>query len=127
MISLLEIADRAYSGHRMNEKEWNLGLFQTMQKLVTEYDLSYSGSEQYYSVDDDYIDRAFHATIQFLVERGTFCVSTNRVIQFTEDEILTAVKAAPSQFIVGSGRDARTIFKREIEDHKLAIRKRIIS
>jgi methylamine--corrinoid protein Co-methyltransferase len=118
MISLLEIADRAYSGPRMNEKEWNLGLFQTMQKLVTEYDLAYTGPEQYYNVDDDYVERAFHATIQFLSERGTYCISTNRVINFTEDEIHTAVKAAPSQFIVGCGRDARIIQKREIEDRK---------
>jgi methylamine--corrinoid protein Co-methyltransferase len=118
MISLLEIADRAYSGPRMNEKEWNLGLFQTMQKLVTEYNLAYTGPEQYYNVDDDYVDRAFQATIQFLTERGTYCISTNRVIKFTEDEISTAVKAAPSQFIVGTGQDARIIHKREIEDQK---------
>ena len=117
MISLLEIANRAYSGHRMNEKEWNIRLFKTMQKLISENDLTYSGPEQYYGVDDDYVDRAFQATIQFLVEQGTFCVSTNRVIQFTEDEILTAVKATPNQFIVGNGRDARIIQKREIEDH----------
>jgi methylamine--corrinoid protein Co-methyltransferase len=119
MINLLEIANRAYSGPRMNEKEWNLSLFRTMQKLVTENDLVYTGPEQYYNVDDDYVERAFHATIQFLVERGTYCVSTNRVIHFTEDEIYTAVKVAPSQFIVGSGRDARIIQKREIEDRKL--------
>jgi hypothetical protein len=103
----------------MNEKDWNLGLFRTMQKLVTENDLAYTGPEQYYNVDDDYVERVFHATVQFLVERGTYCVSTNRVIHFTEDEIRTAVKAAPSQFIVGSGRDARIIQKREIEDRKL--------
>jgi hypothetical protein len=103
----------------MNEKDWNLGLFRTMQKLVTENDLAYTGPEQYYNVDDDYVERAFHATVQFLVERGTYCVSTNRVIHFTEDEIRTAVKAAPPQFIVGSGRDARIIQKREIEDRKL--------
>ena len=119
MISLLEVADRAYSGPRMNEKEWNLGLFRTMEKLITEYKLAYSGPEQFYNVDDDYVERAFHAAIEFLVERGTYCISTSRVIRFDEDEVRTAARAAPHEFTVGEGRDARTVRKREIEDRRL--------
>lgn len=116
MISLLEIAERAYNGPRMGEKEWNLALFRKMLDLTRNFKLTYNGPEMYFNVDDDYVEAVFNAAIAFLIDQGTYCISTNRIIQFSEDEILTAVKAAPSEISVGSGREARQIQKRQVED-----------
>jgi hypothetical protein len=100
----------------MSEKEWDLGLFRKMQQLTQEYHLAYTGPEKFFDVDDDYADAAFQAAVKFLVETGTYCITTNRPIKFSEDEVLNAVKAAPHEFIVGEGKDARKIRKRDIED-----------
>jgi methylamine--corrinoid protein Co-methyltransferase len=119
VISLLEIAERAYNGPRMGEKEWNLTLFRKMQQLIQKFKLTYQGPEKYLEVDDDYVEAVFNAAIAFLSDQGTYCISTNRVIHFNEDEVRTAVKAAPSEIIIGSGRDARRICKRRVEDTRL--------
>jgi methylamine--corrinoid protein Co-methyltransferase len=87
-----------------------------MQGLVTEYHLTYSGPDQFFDVDDSYVDAAFRAAVHFLVDQGSYCISTNRVIHFTEDEVLDAVHAAPNEFVVGTDRDARVIRKRSVED-----------
>lgn len=119
MISLLEIAERAYNGPRMDEKEWNLTLFRKMQQLTQKFKLTYKGPEMYLDVDDDYVEAVFNAAIAFLSDQGTYCISTNRVIHLNEDEVRTAVKAAPNESIIGLGRDARRIHKRRVEDTQL--------
>jgi hypothetical protein len=116
MISLLEIAERARSGPKLSEKAWNLGLFQVMQTLVKQFHLEQPGQETYLQVDPEYCDRAFHAAIQFLVERGVYCISSHRVIHFTEDEIYRALRAIPASIIIGEGRETTRIHKRELED-----------
>ncbi len=116
MISLLEVAERARSGPKMGEKEWNLGLFRAMQELVKTYALTYAGPERFFNVDDGYADAAFRAAVQFLVERGVYCITSNRVITFTEDEVAAAVREAPTAVPVGEGKEARVIRKRAMED-----------
>lgn len=124
MISLLEVAERARSGPKMGEKEWNLGLFKKMQQLVAEYDLTYSGPERFFDVEESYADDAFRAAVKFLVETGVYCITSNRVIKFTEDEVKAAVREAPKEVTVGAGNEARVIRKREIED-KLPVHARL--
>jgi methylamine--corrinoid protein Co-methyltransferase len=102
----------------MGEKEWNLTLFQKMQDLTKKFKLAYNGPEMYLNVDDDYTEAVFNAAIEFLCDQGTYCISTNRIIHFSEDEVRTAVKAAPNKIVIGSGREARWIQKRRIEDNR---------
>jgi methylamine--corrinoid protein Co-methyltransferase len=118
MISLFEVAERASMGPRMDEMEWNMTLFKKMQELVGRYDLKYSGPDLFLDVDDDYVDRTFDAAVDFLVEMGVYCVSSNRVIQFTKDEVREGLEEAPKEFTVGTGKDARVIRKREIGDRR---------
>jgi len=118
LLSLLEVARRAYTGPRQEEMEWNMNLFKTMQNLVGKYKLAYSGPDLHLSVDDDYVDRAYRAAVEFLATKGVYCITTNRVIQFDEDEVLAAAKAAPSEIVIGEDRDARLIRKRFTEDAK---------
>jgi methylamine--corrinoid protein Co-methyltransferase len=116
VISLLEIAERARSGPKLREKAWNLGVFQTMQTLVHRYRLERADHDVFFQVDAEYCDRAFHAAVQFLVERGVYCISSNRVIQLSEDEVYRAIRAIPSDIVIGSGRETTRIAKREVAD-----------
>ena len=117
MISLLELAERARSGPKMDEKEWNMGLFKKMQELAEEYSLRLpgEGAESFLNLDDDLADGAFHAAVDFLLDRGVYCLTSGRVIRFTEDEVGAAIKEAPSEIIVGEGKDARRFKQRKVE------------
>lgn len=116
MLSLLEIAERAYTGPRMGEMEWNMGIFRRMQQLIKDHNLAYSGPELFLEVDDDYVDKVFRAAVDFLSTTGVYCITTNRVIHFEEEEVLDTIKAEPREIIVGEGRDARVVRKRFVED-----------
>lgn len=118
MISLLEIAERAGKGPKISEKEWNLTYFKKMSEVTRKYNLKYSSSERFFEIDNEYVDNAFQAAIDFLVEMGVYCVSSNRVIRFTEEEVREALKEVPSEVTVGEGKDARTIRKRGIEERQ---------
>lgn len=116
MISLLEVAERAYIGPRMAEMDWNMSLFRKMQQLIKDNNLAYSEPDLFLEVDDDYVNRAFHAAVDFLSTSGVYCITTNRVIHFEEEEVLEAAKAAPREVIVGEGRDSRVIRKHFNDD-----------
>lgn len=105
-------------GPKTPENDWNIGLFKKMQELVERHGLDHSGPEIFFNVSDDYADRAFQAAIDFLAEMGVYCVTTNRVIKLTEDEVREAIREAPGEITIGAGRDARTIRKREVEDRR---------
>jgi len=118
MITLLEIAYRARNGPKVNEKEWNLSLFKKMNELTKRYNLKCLSSEEPFMVDNEVADSAFQAAIDFLVEMGVYCVSSSRVIKFTEEEVREAVRKIPKEVTVGEGKDARIIRKREVEDKR---------
>jgi len=116
LVSLLEIAERARSGPKIGEDEWNINLFRNMQRLGREFALEDLGPEVYLDIDPDYADKAFQAAVRFIAEVGVFVTPYNRVLRFTEEEVKEAIRSAPGEFVVGEGNDARRIVKREIED-----------
>jgi len=116
MISQLEVAERAQKGLKMEEKDWNMGMFRKMQELAERHRLKVGSFDRFYDVDDSYADRLFSAALEYLSEMGVYCLSTNRVIRFSEEETLEACREAPNSITVGRGRDVRTIRQRELED-----------
>jgi len=115
MISLLDIAERIQRGPKMKEKDWDLSLFKKMEELSNKYEINYPSEGSYVNSNDDIVDRTFQAALDFLVEVGIYCVSTRRVVRFDEKEVLTAIREAPKETIVGEGRDARLIRQKRVE------------
>lgn len=107
MIDLIEVAERARSGPRLSEKEWNMALFRKMEALVDEYDLGRGGGEEFINTDDSLADDAFGAAIDFVLDMGAYCITTNRVIRFEEDEVRRAIGEVPRQVRMGEGKDVR--------------------
>jgi len=116
MINLLEVAERIRTGQKMDTKSYDMGLFRKTQELTKKYNLNQPGKPEFWEVDNAYADAVFQAGVDFLTEWGAYCVTTERVIKFTEDEVRRAAREIPSQIVVGEGSDTRTIKKREIED-----------
>ena len=116
MISLLEVAERARTGHKLTDKEWGLTLFKTLQGLITKHNLKQESPERFFEVDDAYADALFQAAIDLLCELGVYCTHTHRTIQFSEEEVREALREVPSTVTIGAGRDQRVWRKRVIED-----------
>ena len=111
MLSLLEVAERTRKGPRMADMDWNMGLFHKMNELAQRFDVSAPDNswDHYYNEDDALAERALLAGIAFLVEMGTYCIQTERVVRFTEEEIRETVAASPRQVVIGAGDDARVL------------------
>jgi methylamine--corrinoid protein Co-methyltransferase len=116
MISLTEVAERAQKGPKLDEKEWNMGMFWKMQELADKHKLKIGEVGAFYEVDDEYADQLFDAALEYLSKMGVYCISTNRAIRFTEEEVKEACREAPDKITVGRDRDVRTIIQRRIED-----------
>jgi methylamine--corrinoid protein Co-methyltransferase len=121
VISLLEVADRARKGPKMDEKEWNMSLFRKMQELIHDYDIKHPEGDEgsFLNVDDELADRAFNAAVDFLIDRGVYCITSGRIIHFSEDEVREAIKEAPREIVIGEGRDARKFKQRKVEGNEL--------
>lgn len=115
MLSLLDIAERTQKGPRVEEKEWDMGLFRKMGELVKKYEIRYPGDGQWFNHDDALVDRVFEAALEFLSTKGVYCLSTGRVVEFTREEILQAIREAPNYVIMGEGRDRRVFRQKKIE------------
>ncbi|MCL5025642.1 MAG: monomethylamine:corrinoid methyltransferase, partial [Chloroflexi bacterium] len=111
MISLLDVAERTQKGPKMEVRDWNMGLFKRATDLVKKYELACSGDGPLFNTDPAVADRAFRAGVELLTTYGSYCLTTNRVVQHTEEEVLSACREAPREVIVGADRDARRIWQ----------------
>ncbi len=115
MLSLLDVAERAQKGPKMEDKAWNMAMFRRMAELAAEYEIRGAGDGAWFSYDSDLEGRVLEAGIEFLATMGVYCLTTGRVIQLTETEVREAAREAPQQAIVGAGRDQRVIRQRQAE------------
>jgi hypothetical protein len=119
MIGLLEIANKASNGPKMDEKEWNISLFKEMQQLKKRHGLEIPEPEHFYDVDNAYADSVYEASVDFLSEMGVYCVTKGRVLKFTEEEVREAIREAPGEVHVGKNRDRRILRCRRVDDASL--------
>lgn len=115
MISLLDIAERTQTGDKVEEKEWDMTLFRTISEAVKKYQIVFPGKESFINVDDSLPERAFQAALDCLETLGIYCITTKRRVRLTRDEILRAIEDAPTEILMGEGRDRRVWKQRKIE------------
>ena len=124
MITFWEVADRAISsGPLMKTKDFDLGVFKTASRLVKEYGIKYDPKVPIPS-DDGLADRLFEAGLKLYAEIGTYCIDTERVIRFSEEEIresLIDLNRMAEGIDIGEGQEKRYLFKRSIGDPRKPI------
>ena len=115
-VGVLETYDRARTGPRVDETEWDQKIiYQTAHKLKEKYRLQFDRTK-IIPTDTDMMDRLYQAGLEMLVSLGVYCMDTGRVIKYTEDEVLVAIAAAPYELTLGEGRDARRLVARSFDD-----------
>jgi methylamine--corrinoid protein Co-methyltransferase len=115
MLSLLDIAERTQTGPKMSEMDWNMGLYNNMTERAKRYEIKAPQEIDWFNADDGLVERAFCAGVDYLVEMGVYCVSTGRVVEFTREEVLKAIREAPDRVEMGTGGDRRTFKQHAVE------------
>ncbi len=120
-VTVFDVFDRAKTGKKMEEKEWDSKVIpQTAAKLKDKYGIKMD-KHKIIPTDKNLIDNLFKAGLDMLVECGVYCIDTKRVIKYTQEEVLTAIQAAPSKAIIGEGKDAVELACRSYKDAKSPI------
>ncbi len=116
--SYFDVLDRANHGPYLSEEDWDLEkVAMTTQKLVQEYDLDWD--PQHIVTDDPGLaDAIFEAGLELAVEIGGYSRSTERVIEFERQELERGLREMPREIVLGTGKDARKLYSREIEDER---------
>jgi len=119
MLNFLDIYERALKGPIMSEQDFDIKVFiPRLRKVVKAYGIEYD-KENPVPTDDAAADNLFDAAVEFLSQVGVYCQDTNRVIQFTREEILQAARQAPGRCLAGEGRDAGVFGMRKPDDGKV--------
>jgi len=107
VISFEETIERALKGPVSMEREFELRVFfKKLTEILKEYDIKYDPSTPIPS-DDVLADEVFEAALEFYSEVGTYCLDTNRIIKFDENEIREAIKDFPSRVTFGKGKQIK--------------------
>lgn len=115
MVPLLEIAERTQTGEKMEDKKWDKLFYETINRLVKKYAIVHPARHSYINTDDDLVERAYEAAVEFLEAMGLYCLSTRRRVILTRQEILKAIREAPRDILMGEGQDRRVWKQRRIE------------
>ena len=118
MGNLMDVCERAITGPVMSEKEFDMKVFiPRLNEVVKTYGIRYDRENPVPS-DDRAADHLFDAAVEFMTKVGVYCLDTNRVMQFSREEVLTAVKEAPKVCYAGEGKEAGIFGMRKPDDPK---------
>jgi hypothetical protein len=119
MIPLLDFQKRSLHGKVMKAQDFDLAFAMKVRELVTRYGISLDARQMI--VDDETADAVFNAGVDLLAEVGLYQLDTQRVIEYTREEILSLAaerKAEPARVTLGRGDDKMTIAYRTGEDKR---------
>jgi methylamine---corrinoid protein Co-methyltransferase len=118
MIEYVEIIDRARTGKRCTTEEWDTQIVPgTVKELLAKYRIEkvFDPATPVNS-DDELADTFFAAGLELAERTGFFCETTGRIIAFSRDEIIEAMKEDIPYVEFGTHPDQRTLWARRPED-----------
>ncbi|UCE91053.1 MAG: monomethylamine:corrinoid methyltransferase [Methanobacteriota archaeon] len=116
MVQVLDVMQKALEGPPLSENDYQLKRYASkVQEKVREYEIKFDSDNPIPS-DNSLADDMFEAGLELLVDVGAYCMSTGRVIPFTESEVKEGIRNAPSEVFFGEGRDRKAMVPRKPED-----------
>ena len=116
MVQILDVMQKALEGKPMSENDYQLRTFSPkVQEKVRKYRIKYDPENPVPS-DDSLADAVFKAGFELMAEVGSYCITTGRVMSFSEQEIRETLRNAPSEMHFGEGKERRKFVPRKIGD-----------
>ncbi len=116
MVQILDVMQKCLEGLPLSENDYQLRRFAPkVREKIKEHDIKFDPSNPVPS-DDSMADEVFQAGFELLLEVGAYCIDSQRVISYTEQEIKEGLRNAPSVLHMGEGRDRRKFTPRKIGD-----------
>lgn len=120
-VTVFDVYDRAKTGPKMEEKDWDFKMIpQTAKALKKKYGIKMD-KNTIIPEDKELIDNLFNAGVDMLVECGIYCIDTGRVIKYSRDEVLHAIKSAPDHFRYGEDKEAINVVPRPYNSTKAPV------
>ncbi|MBW2725178.1 MAG: monomethylamine:corrinoid methyltransferase [Deltaproteobacteria bacterium] len=109
---LWEAIERSTTGPLMSEEKFETELFPTvLGDLQAKYKIEWDPEEPV-MIDPGMADAIFQAGMDLLLEVGLYCKDTRRIIKFTQEEVLEAIRTARHEVTLGFDRQAITLSPR---------------
>lgn len=113
----LDFYARCETGPICPKKKFDTEVYwKNLNRITKKYNIQYD-PEHPIPVDDDVLDRLWEAAIEFVITCGVLCLDTERIIQFTEQEIMDGLENLPTEVTWGGGKDAIVVKHRGFEDY----------
>jgi hypothetical protein len=113
---LFEAIDMAEKGRIVSEREFDKFLYGQIKKLLEEYPSIKYDPEQICPSDDGMADALFEASVKFAAEVGMLVLSSERVIKYSEEEILRYTSLLRGEIPLGKGNEQIRMTRRSVED-----------
>jgi hypothetical protein len=92
MLDLIEVFERADNGLLIPDTDYYMNRFvPKLAEMIDRYKIKWD-RQTIVNSDDDLADRVFQAAVDLIAEAGAYCPDTNRVMEFSRDEILRAAE-----------------------------------
>lgn len=111
MISVKDCLERSLNGPIMKEKKFDLKVASKLRELYGE--IGFTEDLDQVIPDDDIADAIFDSAVELLVEVGLYNKDSQRVIQFSKDEIMEIANTRLSEVTIGNGNDAVLVRHRD--------------
>lgn len=116
--SYLDVLDRAKTGQPVSKSDWDMDfIVLPVRELVKKYHLDWD-KQQVIPEDNQLVDRIFQAGLKLAASSGIYCITTGRVITFSQEELLEGLHRMPLDLQMGEGVDARRLYSRKIMDQR---------
>jgi methylamine--corrinoid protein Co-methyltransferase len=113
VVTFWETIERCMTGPRMEEREFNMKIWHTVNALAKEYDFIFDSNVSI-PMNKQLADDVFEAGLRAAVDLGVYSRDTKRNVRFTEEEIKEFLRAATGrQTGYGAGKDAVEIQQRK--------------
>jgi len=117
-VSFLEVLNRSLTGPVSSEREFDYKVAAKLREVVKKYSIKYD-SETLVPSDDSLADNLFKAAVEFYADVGTYCMDTERIIRFSEDEIKDAIRNVRHEVLFGEGNEEKAFCARKPESSDL--------
>jgi len=119
MIPLMDFQQRSLRGKVMKAQDFDMAFAMKVREVVSRHGVSHDPEQLI--VDEDTADAVFNAGVDLLAEVGLYQLDTQRVIEYTRDEIVAMAAeriAEPARVKMGRGADEVTLAYRTADEKR---------